>query len=436
MLQRFLESLHHSHHPKPDQLYLLAVSGGIDSVVMAHLFHKAGIAFAIAHCNFQLRGQESDQDQAFVREVANQYQVPYYTTAFATQKIQENSGKSIQMVARELRYGWFEELLNNNEKQVLCTAHHLNDNVETVLLNLVRGTTVKGLTGILPVDHRLLRPLLFATKEEIHAYAEQEGLRWREDGSNTLNKYKRNRIRNEVINQLEELNPSFLQTFRNNIERWKLLAQHVTTEVERINEAFRNGDGWQIQQAYYAQPANQFIFLEWLKEKGFAENVFHELLNVTLTGKQWSSNNYTAVFDRNALIIFQKKEHIQVDERIEKNQQEVGFSGGALKLSVIPTPASLAQPSEVVLLNRKRLTFPLVLRTWQLGDKFQPFGMAGTKKVSDFLVDQKIPIHEKSHVLVLLSGDEICWVVGMRVDGRFKVGEGDKEVLKITVVHN
>ena len=274
MLDRFLEHLNLIHKLKPNQVFLLAVSGGVDSVVLTHLFAEAKIPFAIAHCNFQLRGEESNEDMHSVKNLAAAYQVKLHCQIFDTKAAQKDSGESTQMVARKLRYDWFDELLNENGYTKLVTAHHLNDNVETVLLNVARGTGIKGLTGIAPASDKLLRPLLFATKEAILHYAKEKNLTWREDSSNQSDKYKRNLIRHHAIELFEQLNPNFLHTFSDNIERWKLLAEHVAEEVKKLDNISKTPTGWVVEEAYLKATSNHAILLEWLKEKGFAENQF------------------------------------------------------------------------------------------------------------------------------------------------------------------
>lgn len=436
MLNRFLEYLNSIHHPKPNQAFLLAVSGGVDSVVLTHLFADAKIPFAIAHCNFQLREEESTGDMLSVKKLAETHQVKFHCQVFDTKTAQKNSGESTQMIARKLRYDWFNQLLQEEKYERLVTAHHLNDNVETVLLNVARGTGINGLTGIAPVSDRLLRPLLFATKEEILHYAKENDLTWREDSSNQSDKYKRNLIRHHAIDMFEQLNPNFLHTFSDNIERWKLLAEHVSAEVEKLETNFKTANGWLFEEAFFKQSANHAILLEWLRTKGFTENQFRKLIKVTHSGKQWVAENYLAVYDRGRLLVSVKTTIDTIHISITKDQTEVLFSEGKLLFSEIDKLETLIQPNNVALLDASKLTFPLTLRKWQLGDKFQPLGMKGKKKISDFLIDAKVPIHEKEQVLVLLSGDTICWLVGWRTDERFKVEKLNETVLKVELNNN
>ena len=433
MLDRFLEHLNLIHKLKPNQVFLLAISGGVDSVVLTHLFAEAKIPFSIAHCNFQLRGEESNEDMQSVKNLAASHQVKFHCQFFETKVAQKGSGESTQMIARKLRYDWFNELLSKYNYEKLVTAHHLNDNVETVLLNIARGTGIKGLTGIAPVSDQLLRPLLFATKEEILHYAKEKNLTWREDSSNQSDKYKRNLIRHHAIDIFEQLNPNFLHTFSDNIERWKSLAEHVAVEVKKLDANFKTPTGWTIEEVFLKTISNHAILLEWLKEKGFAENQFQELLKAKLSGKQWEAENYVAVYDRGRLMISEKIATKTIEITIEKGQTEVLLPDGKMIISTIPTPQNLAQPNVIALFDTSKLVFPLKLRKWQKGDKFQPFGMKGKKKISDFLIDAKVPIHEKEKVLVLLSGDEICWLVGWRTDERFKVEKASGEIIRIEI---
>ncbi len=428
MVKRFLDfiRLHKLYH-KDDKI-LLAVSGGVDSVVMCHLFNAAKLSFAIAHVNFGLRGQDSDDDANFVETLAHQYQIAFYSTTMATAEVAQENGWSIQMAARELRYAWFYQLLQEHNYTYIATAHHHNDSIETVILNLTKGTGIAGLHGILPRNEKITRPLLFATKDEIMAYALQCNLPWREDISNVSNKYQRNLIRNEVIPLLKKINPSLEATFKTTLEKLNYIEQLYHQEVEKFTKRLFVVSKDEIH-IYFTElkstPNHQILLAGALAPFGYSftsvKNIFEPELQ---QGKTYLSKTHQIVSDHEKLILFTRKnpQHIYEEiydwtELIQTPLETIEFRIlEHLDLNVIKLERSIA------CLDYKKLTFPLVLRNWQHGDRIDPFGLNGLQKnVSDLLNDYKVPSHKKQEVLVLESNGNIAWVVGYRIAEKFKV---------------
>lgn len=420
---------------------LLAVSGGVDSVVMCELFSKAGFDFGIAHCNFQLRGEESEGDERFVKELAGHYNVPFFSKRFDTNTFAEKEGVSIQLAARKLRYEWFEELRANKGYTSIATAHHRNDEVETFFINLVRGTGIAGLRGIPARNGNIIRPLLFALRDEIEAFAAANSLRWREDSSNLSSKYLRNKIRHAIIPALKEINPGIESILSNDIrkikEAFEIMEAHIT---EKRREIVRQGNGCDlisISSLEKLQPLHTYLY-ELLKPYGFREPVIHEIAGALHAepGKQFYSSTHRVIKDRTELIVtpIQREDHgsylVQSDTRYISGPFE-------MRISTIPASelATLKAPPSIVYLDRSKLRFPLVLRRWKQGDHFFPLGMKHRKKLSDLFIDNKLSIAQKENIWVLVSGDDIVWVVGIRPDEHYRVTVETKEVLKCELVN-
>lgn len=435
MLQRFCQYITENKLFLPSQKILLAVSGGIDSVVMTDLFSKAGYVFGIAHCNFRLRGDESDGDEAFVKRLAAAYQVPFFSTGFDTASAAHTAGISIQMAARDLRYDWLNQLLIQEGYDFLATAHHLNDIIETVLLNLTRGTGIHGLAGIRMKAGKLIRPLLFATREEIQAYVEAQGLKWREDSSNESVKYYRNLIRHEVIPVLKKINPSLETTFGESSE--KLLAAEALFN-EKVEETGKKLCVWKDEELYIDIAAlemeneKKILFYEMLKDYGFSYSEISNLLFTRQTGKKIESATHIAVRDRDHFIVAPRRPDGMKEYLVEKGMKEVHIEDLSLELSITGNENFvISKSSDTASLDYDKLQFPLKLRGWQPGDWLIPFGLGRRKKVSDLLVDLKIPRHHKDQVKVLLSGDAVVWVVGLRTDERFRITEETQKILVV-----
>lgn len=428
----------------PQDKILLAISGGVDSVVLAHLFTQIQPycqQIALAHCNFQLRGNDSDNDERFVTQLAQQWNIPCFVTRFDTYTLAKVEKGSIQMIARDLRYRWFEEIRQREGYDYIATAHHQNDLVETVLLNLVRGTGIAGLHGIREKQGNIIRPLLSFTREVIEVYAQEKQLKWREDTSNKENKYYRNRLRNEVIPILKKLNPSFEKTLSQSVEKISAVERFFDAEVAQIEKKVlteSSGTFFLNLQLFNSISEKLIILFEILKKFGFSYIQTKEVLASLQSepGKKFLSPTYTLVKDRVQLVIAPVA-HISQPSQILIHSLAQGIlhchDSPPLQLErkVITKDFEIPRNAQAACLDWNKLILPLTIRPWQQGDWFKPLGMNQRKKLSDFLIDQKIPVNLKDQVYVIMSGQDIVWVVNYRVDNRYKVSPQTKEVLMI-----
>lgn len=418
---------------------LLAVSGGVDSVILCVLMKQAEYNFGIAHCNFQLRGKDSDGDAEFVKQVANFLEVPFYDKEFATEEIAKERKESIQIAARNLRYDWFQELVKAEKYDYIATAHHLNDSIETVLFNLARGTGIRGMHGILPKKNNLVRPLLFARKEEILNYANEMGLTWREDASNASDKYMRNYLRHNIIPHFEHLNPHFIHSAATTIPRLYDAEQLVDFALEVIKQDIytQRGKSVFIDFAKLQKvPAPRSVLFELVKDFGFNGAQIAQLFqsDFSQSGNLFYSNTHKMLLGRTQVIV----KPLQSDEAqsfiIESEASEVETNSGVVVISErIAVPEDFPRDRNVTYLAVEKLVFPLTLRHWQQGDIFQPLGMKGRhRKLSDFMTDNKLSRFEKEEVWILENGDgKICWIVGLRADERFRIEKNMKACLRL-----
>ncbi|MCG8476628.1 MAG: tRNA lysidine(34) synthetase TilS [Cytophagales bacterium] len=429
MKQAFLKFVEKEKLFAPEERVLLAVSGGLDSVVMAHLFHRSSFLFAVCHCNFQLRGADADGDADFVRELAQGYQAPFHSVCFDTRTHAAERGLSIEMAARELRYEWFQMLCREHSYDWLAAAHHKNDTAETMLLNLCKGTGIAGLHGIRAKHGNILRPLSFATRAQIEAYARKHGLSWREDVSNQDNAYQRNLIRNKVLPRLREINPDVENAFARSARRLAAAERIVQKQSDRLREQWveKNRESWSIPLSVADELEEAAYFLhDWLKSVGFnekqTENMLQSARDPKAVGKRFLSATHQAVRDREAFII--SPVCLSAGERyfVSPETKRLDFSGQSLRFShKDPGEYTISRNSCVGAFDFDKLTFPLELRRWEKGDRFKPLGLKGSKKVSDFLIDSKVPRSSKENIWVLCSGGRIVWLVGLRMDDRFKL---------------
>jgi len=437
MLQRFCQYITQNQLFRPSDKILLTVSGGIDSVVMAHLFHQQGFNFAIAHCNFNLRGKESDGDEKFVSELAVKFGVKFYQQRFTTDEYASQKGISIQMAARELRYEWFYELISKEGFDYFATAHHLNDVIESILLNLTKGTGIHGLIGISNKADKVVRPLLNFSREEILSYAAQNSLAWREDSSNSSSKYQRNFIRHEVVPLLKKINPSLEQTFVESIEKIRSAEKIFSQSVEQIKNRIcqLKGEDLYINIHQLEKESESCLLLyEILKPYSFSFYEINNLLHSTQVGKRIESETHVAVRDRVEFIVSPHKKEDQVDWKISKDLNKIQTSELILSFRQLKREKWLLNKStNYCYLDASKLDFPLIVRNWKEGDWFVPFGLGQKKKISDLLVDLKIPFHHKKEVKVLVSGENIVWVIGYRTDDRFKITEQTMDILEVKI---
>jgi len=438
MLQRFRQFIS-GHQLIPESAYVLAtVSGGKDSVTMCELLHLAGINFGIAHCNFQLRGIDSDLDEEFVRKLATHYKVPFFSQRFETETFAKDNRISIQMAARDLRYTWFRKLASENGFDSIATAHHLNDVFETILLNLTRGTGYAGLQGIQPRNGDIIRPLLFCQREDIDRFVQENNLEWREDISNASTKYYRNLIRHKVIPILKEINPSLEQTAFESTEKIRAVAQFFKSKVNEIKSRSFSFNGSNIRidlNIITLEPEPAIVLSELLGEFGFTYKDSLNILNTKVSGSLYYSRTHVLNVDRQSLLLKHLSKSESTEEfQISEELNNFTFRNFSFSLNKIKTDEfDVHSDSYTAHLDWSALEFPLVVRNWLPGDRFIPLGMKSFKKVSDFLIDRKTPLLLKNSTLILISGKKIVWIVGMRIDERYKITSNSKNALKITV---
>ncbi len=436
--ERFVHQLRTQALCTPADRILLAVSGGRDSVLMATLFVQAGYRVGIAHCNFGLRGEASDADEALVRNLAREFEVPFYRAAFPTADYAKQQGISIQMAARELRYEWFETTRATQGYDYIAVAQHQSDSTETVLLNLVRGTGLAGLGGIQPKRGRIIRPLLFLTGAEVTEAVAQLGLAYRDDESNYATKYARNKIRLEVVPRLKELNPELDRTFGANMTHFAAAYEVVRHHVEQLrNELFKplNPTSWTIPiDLLLALQPQQFLLYELFRPFHFTDAVLRDLAGAlpgSIPGKQFASPTHVLHVDRGQLILVPAGESDGKSAVLESPEAGVRWANYHFKATLTDDVAIHPHP-HAVQLDADKLIFPLEIRSWQRGDVFRPLGMKGTRKLSDFFISLKIPRYQKQEVPLVVNGNgDILWVAPYRMADHYKISAITKKVLTL-----
>lgn len=435
MLNQFKQHIAQNFTQVFTQKTLLAVSGGVDSMVLLHLYNALKVNFAVAHCNFQLRGTESDLDEKLVTDFCKKNRIPFFVEKFDTMQIVKSKNVSIQIAARELRYHWFKQLCTAHNYQFIATAHHLNDQVETFLINFTRGTGIDGLIGIPEKNEQVIRPLLPFSREEILNYAVDNRVEWREDQSNALTKYQRNKIRHLVVPVLMEENLHFLKSFQNTLQFLKQ-TQHLAYDamVYFENECvIKQADFVKIDLDKLQKFNNKTTYLvQFLMPYGFFSSTEIEKICVASTGKFIKNNNYTLLKNRNELLIYDEK-LINKAVFVIKNENDVLQLPFFMKILKVEN-AEINTDKDTIFVNSELLKWPLVLRKINTADIFQPFGMEGFKKVAKFFKDEKLSKVEKENTWLLVNGDDkIIWIVGMRADNRFKITNNNKQNHIITL---
>jgi len=435
VVEQFLNHIQRNKLCKASDKILLAVSGGVDSVVMLHLFVKAGFSVGVAHCNFQLRGKESDGDEQFMRELCDQMKIPVHVARFQTEAEAVSRKLSIQIAARELRYEFFETTLSEFGYNAVATAHHLNDNLETILMNLVRGTGMDGLRGIPPINGKIIRPLLFASRQELLRYAYDNALPWREDSSNATDDYQRNFIRHQIIPKLRDLNPNLEETFSLTYERIDSTIALAREQLAKISESVFETQGSRIliNKKKLAQwPHAPAVLWELIKCYGFNYQQCKQLLDDHQPGKFFESSEAKITSDREVFILESKSVQNNLSVQFESWQKEIALEGKRLFIREVEDDKFVVQKqSHLAQLDADKVVFPIVWRHWQKGDAFIPLGMNTRKKISDLLIDEKVALPDKRSVTVLESAGNIIWVVGMRISETHKVTSQTKKVLII-----
>jgi len=437
---------------KQDRL-LLAVSGGVDSVVLCELCYQAGFDFVIAHCNFQLRGEESDRDENFVRELGKKYNKEVLVKRFDTSGYSTEHKVSTQVAARELRYSWFYELVNSqlsitNGPTCILTAHHADDNIETVLMNFFKGTGIAGLRGILPKQGKIIRPLLSFRKEELLAFAQENNLQWVEDSSNATDKYSRNYFRQQLIPLVQKIYPKADENMLDNIQRFAdtelLYQQAIHQHKKKLLEIKGNETHIPVLKLQKSEPLYTIVY-EIIKEFNFTSHQTNEVIGLlsSESGKYVQSSSHRIIRNRSWLIIAPSATEKADTILIEEGTSSIEAAGFRLDFSnqtttnhkppsvAVGLPKAMQTTNSIAQLDNKHISFPLILRKWKTGDYFYPLGMKKKKKLSRFFIDQKLSKTEKENIWVLESDKKILWVIGYRIDDRFKITDHTISILQI-----
>jgi tRNA(Ile)-lysidine synthase len=429
---------------------LLAVSGGTDSMVLADVLLKLNYKIGIAHCNFGLRGNESDADEKFVQEYAASKNIPFYTTRFDVKQFKKENDASTQMAARTLRYEWFEKIRNENGYHVIAVAHHFDDQMETVFLNITKGTGIKGLTGMQPKNGFVIRPMLQISKKEILDYAGENKISFREDSSNTSDDYQRNHLRLNVVPQLQKINPSLHKNMSEFIARmndYEFLVIEQLASIKKKCWSEKNGIV-EIKQGFIrVHPAGRTILFYLLKDFGFnkdqTQNIFESINDVESSGKQFFSETHRLVIDRKSLLVVPVKMKRENYLLFEKIPNKIIFNNYKIDCAIVPvSEVNLKVSPRFAFFDIDKIEYPLLVRYYKTADYFYPMGLskpktpgkAGKKKLSKYFKDEKFSLLDKENTPVLFSGEKLIWLVGHRIDDRYKITRSTKNVLKMTIV--
>jgi len=444
ILQRFQGFIAEKKIFSKNQRLLLAVSGGLDSVVLCNLCHQSGFDFTIAHCNFHLRGDESERDENFVRALGEKYGRKVLVKHFDTEKYAEGKKISIQVAARDLRYAWFNELVDSSALtdgspiNYIVTAHHLDDNIETLLMHFFRGTGIAGLRSMPVSQGKIIRPLLFARKEELRAFATAQQLEWVEDSSNETDKYSRNYFRHQLIPIVQKIYPEVIGNLAANIDRFNDIEVLYMQAIDRHKKKLLTQKGNEMHipalQLKKSEPLHSICY-EIIKDYGFSPSQVHELIDLldSDSGKYILSATHRIIKNRNWLIVAPTQNESSQIILIEQEEKNVPFPRGDLRLDYfLAEHYKLLRADNIAQLDIGQIKFPLLLRKWKQGDYFYPFGMRKKKKLSRFFIDEKLSRTGKEETWVIEANKKIIWVVGMRIDDRFKITPRTKQILRIT----
>ena len=420
---------------------LLAVSGGIDSMVMADLFRRLNCSYAIAHCNFHLRGKESDRDEQFVTDYAAKNNILLFKQEFDTFAYMDENKKSLEMSARDLRYDWFKKIIDEHNFTCIATAHHSDDSAETFLINLLRGTGIAGLHGILPKSGKIIRPMLFTSRRKIVHYAQKHNILYVEDSTNKDNKFTRNKIRNEIVPVLREISPNFDVIIRKDIERLReteVVFREVIEKTKKDILIKSNGiTEIELDKIKSLYPKHIYLY-EILSEYGFNETNINSICKLldenNFSGTQFYSEKYRLVIDRKHLLITEKQREEAENQKYTLNDYQTNISTPLQLHTEILRDLNfikIPKAKNIAMFDYDLLQFPLTLRHWQKGDWFIPFGMKGKQKLSDYFANNKYSLLDKESQWLLCSNDDIIWVVGERIDGRYKITDKTKTIFKL-----
>lgn len=417
---------------------IVGVSGGADSMALLDILLKSGYECIAAHCNFHLRGEESNRDYRFVESYCKEREIQFVSVDFDTFGYMKQHSVSLEMAARDLRYQWFEEIRIEHNAGKIAVAHHLDDSVETVLINLIRGTGIKGLTGISALNGNIARPLLCLSRNEIIDYLTQNGIGFVTDSTNDETEYTRNKIRLEVIPILKSLNPSVVKSIQKTCDNLssveKIYNHSITQSKQRVFTENRISIDLLIKEK---EPKT--LLFEILNPYGFNTDTVQDIFNSIngISGKIFYTTNYTLIKDRNYFILEENIEKDNTQYSINEDTRNIEYPvilnfEEHLNTSTFP----IEKERHIIYLDKSRLSFPLTIRRWQQGDKFIPFGMKGSKKLSDYFSDKKLSLIDKEKIWLLCSGDKIVWIIGERADDRFRITGSTTTILKITYTPN
>jgi tRNA(Ile)-lysidine synthase len=433
MLKKFQNHLQEHFPFLSKSKFFVAASGGIDSMVLVHLLQNLKLSFAILHCNFQLRGKESDSDMDFVRGYADKNAIPCSIVHFDTKQYAKERKVSTQLAARELRYNWFYDQLKEKGFDYLLTAHHADDSLETFIINLSRGTGLDGLLGIPSMNDSIVRPFLVFSRDEIEAYAKLNKIEWREDSSNASDTYLRNKIRHNLTPVLKDINPNFLDSYQNTIQHLQqsksMVDDAASIVFAQVGKEVGDEYHFDIKQLQRLQNPNAYLFY-WLQNFGFTawDDIYD--LATAQSGKQVFSETHLLLKNRDSLILSVKKEPITDYFLIDKEKPQVNIP---LKFTFCNVSDISEANSNCIFVDEDKLQFPLVLRKWEEADYFYPFGMKGKKKLSKYFKDEKMSLLDKLNTWLLCSENQIVWIIEKRQDDRFKVIQNTTKILQISV---
>jgi tRNA(Ile)-lysidine synthase len=437
MISKFKKFISEYNLINPGDKILLAVSGGIDSMVMTHLFQSLDYKIGIAHCNFSLRALESDKDQEMVGLYASELNVPFYSTRFETKTFAKKNKLSVQMAARELRYQWFEEIRTKYGYDSIAIAHNLNDNIETLLINLTRGTGLTGMAGMKPVSNRIIRPLLFATRQEIMSFQIRHKIAYREDKSNADTKYTRNKIRHLIIPVLKEINPSIETTLIETAERFtginEIVSNYIAGLRENISEEKEQFVTFKISQLK-TYLHNKAILFELFKPFNITNAQLNDLVKVIggKTGGQIITGTHRIIKNRKEIIVSDEEITDETLYTIKDIPAFCIFPGiSSARFVMINQSFEIPSDPHMACIDSEKVSFPMNIRKWKAGDYFYPLGMRQKKKLSDYFIDNKYSKFDKESIYILESGGKIVWIIGDRIDNRFKITDSTKKGILI-----
>jgi tRNA(Ile)-lysidine synthase len=437
MYNNFIKFISDNNLIKPGDRLLLAVSGGIDSMVMTNLFLRLGPEFGIAHCNFSLRGGESDGDEEMVCKLSADHNIPFFSKRFETKTYAKKNGLSIQMAARELRYSWFEKIRIENNYDTIAVAHNLNDNIETLLINLIRGTGLTGLTGMRPSNNKIIRPLLFATRQAITDYSKQNHIIYREDRSNSDTKYTRNKIRHLVLPLLKEINPSIEATLNETAERFTGFNEIVSEYISGLRNTLsteKNGLIIFNNNLLKAYAGNKTVLFELFKQYGISNVQLNDLAKIIegKTGSWIVTTTHRIMKNRKEIIVSDEVSGVDTFHSI-KNLTGLRNIPEIVSARYVEIAGKFKFPvdNSIACIDAAKISFPLIIRKWKAGDHFQPLGMKHNKKLSDYFIDNKYSRLDKENILILESDEKIVWIIGDRIDDRFRITKSTKKGLLI-----